>query len=114
MPLVTLVEPILPIAMAMTLMIQAFGSFYVGINMCRTNTERGVAGITAGAIATCSNPAYGLFIGVALAIIMEDIGMSKKERRANVEEGIEIYVTNCRAELEEMDAKDAAKAAKKA
>ena len=113
-PLVTLVEPILPIAMAMTLMIQAFGSFYVGINMCRTNTERGVAGITAGAIATCSNPAYGLFIGVALAIIMEYIGMSKKERRANVEEGIEIYVTNCRAELEEMDAKDAAKAAKKA
>ena len=113
-PLITLVQPILPIAMAMTLMIQAFGSFYVGINMCRTNVERGVAGITAGAIATCANPAYGLFIGVALAIIMEYIGMSKKERRANVEEGIEIYVTNCRAELEEMDAKDAAKAAKKA
>ncbi len=113
-PLVTLVEPILPIAMAMTLMIQAFGSFYVGINMCRTNTERGVAGTTAGAIATCSNPAYGLFIGVALAIIMEYIGMSKKERRANVEEGIEIYVTNCRAELEEMDARTRPKAAKKA
>lgn len=113
-PLITLVQPILPIAMGMTLMIQAFGSFYVGINMCRTNVERGVAGITAGAIATCANPAYGLFIGIALAIIMEYIGMSKKERRANVEEGIEIYVTNCRAELEEMDAKDAAKAAKKA
>ena len=113
-PLVTLVEPILPIAMAMTLMIQAFGSFYVGINMCRTNVERGVAGITAGAIATCANPAYGLFIGIALAIIMEYIGMSKKERRANVEEGIEIYLKNTRDELAEMDAKEAAKAAKKA
>lgn len=46
-PLMALIQPILPLAMAQTLIIQAFGSFYVGINMCRTNVERGVAGITA-------------------------------------------------------------------
>ena len=92
----------------------AFGSFYVGINMCRTNVERGVAGITAGAIATCANPSYGLFVGIALCIVMEIIGMSKKERRANVEEGIEIYLKNTRAELDEQDAKAAAKLSKKA
>ena len=39
--------------------------------------------------------------------------MSKKERRANVEEGIEIYLKNTRDELAEMDAKEAAKAAAK-
>jgi len=82
--------------------------------MCRTNVERGVAGITAGAIATCANPSYGLFVGIALCIVMEIIGMSKKERRANVEEGIEIYLKNTRAELDEQDAKAAAKLSKKA
>ena len=40
--------------------------------------------------------------------------MSKQERRQNIEEGIEIYVNNTRAELDELDAKAAAKAAKKA
>ena len=113
-PLMALIQPILPLAMAQTLIIQAFGSFYVGINMCRTNVERGVAGITAGAIATCANPSYGLFVGIALCIVMEIIGMSKKERRANVEEGIEIYLKNTRAELDEQDAKAAAKLSKKA
>ena len=84
-PLMALIQPILPLAMAQTLIIQAFGSFYVGINMCRTNVERGVAGITAGAIATCANPSYGLFVGIALCIVMEIIGMSKKERQAEQE-----------------------------
>lgn len=113
-PLMCLIKPILPLAMAQTLIIQAFGSFYVGINMCRTNVERGVAGITAGAIATCANPSYGLFVGIVLCIFMEIVGMSKQERRQNIEEGIEIYVNNTRAELDELDAKAAAKAAKKA
>ena len=113
-PLMALIKPILPLAMAQTLIIQAFGSFYVGINMTRTNVERGVAGITAGAIATCANPSYGLFVGIVLCIFMEIVGMNKKERRANIEEGIEIYMKNTRAELDDLDAKAAAKAAKKA
>ena len=109
-----LIKPILPLAMAQTLIIQAFGSFYVGINMCRTNVERGCAGITAGAIATCANPSYGLFVGIVLAIFIEFVGTTKKERRALVEEGIDIYVNSCNDLLKELDEKDAAKAAKKA
>lgn len=112
-PLMCLIKPILPLAMAQTLIIQAFGSFYVGINMCRTNVERGVAGITAGAIATCANPSYGLFVGIALCFLMEIVGMSKKERRANIEDGIEVYLKNTRAELEELDTKAANKLAGK-
>ena len=56
----------------------------------------------------------GVENGIALCIVMEIIGMSKKERRANVEEGIEIYLKNTRAELDEQDAKAAAKLSKKA
>ncbi|MCF0122817.1 MAG: hypothetical protein HUJ67_01745 [Ruminiclostridium sp.] len=114
LPLVCLIQPILPLAMAQTLMIQAFGCFYVGINMCRTNTERGVAGITASAIAICPNPSYGLFVGIILCIVMEIFNMNKKERRENIEEGIDIYLSSVHAELENEDAKQAAKAAKKA
>lgn len=113
-PLMALIKPILPLAMAQTLIIQAFGSFYVGINMCRTNVERGVAGITAGAIATCANPSYGLFVGIVLCLFMEVIGMKREERRANVDEGIDIYVKAVRDEMAETRAKDAAKDAKKA
>ena len=112
-PLMALIRPILPLAMAQTLMIQAFGSFYVGINMCRTNVERGVAGITAGAIGVCANPSYGLFVGIVLCIVMEILNMKRDERRANVEEGLEIYIHNTRAEFEEVAAKDAAADAKK-
>lgn len=113
-PLMCLIQPILPLAMAQTLMIQAFGSFYVGINMCRTNVERGCAGITAGAIATCANPSYGLFVGIVLCIFMEMFNMKKDERRANVAQGVEIYLANTRAEMEEQARKDAEAAAKKA
>ena len=108
-PLMSLIRPILPLAMAQTLMIQAFGSFYVGINMCRTNVERGIAGITAGAIAICTNPSYGLFVGIALCIVMEFLGTNKKYRREQVDEGIEIYVQNSKALLEERDAAAAKK-----
>ena len=112
-PLMALIRPILPLAMAQTLIIQAFGSFYVGMNMARTNVERGVAGITAGAIAICPNPSYGLFVGIVLCIFIEVINMNREDRRANVEEGVEIYVKNTQDDLAEIRAKDAAHDAKK-
>lgn len=113
-PLMALIRPILPLAMAQTLIIQAFGSFYVGINMCRTNTERGVAGITAGAIATCANPSYGLFVGIVLCIVMEFFNMSKAEREKNINEGIEMSYTEAKKLVAALAEKDAAKAAAKA
>ena len=112
-PLMALIRPILPLAMAQTLIIQAFGSFYVGMNMARTNVERGVAGITAGAIAICPNPSYGLFVGIVLCIFIEIVNMNREERRANVEEGVEIYIKNTKEELAEIRAKDAEHDAKK-
>ena len=73
-----LIQPILPLAMAQTLIIQAFGSFYVGINMCRTNVERGVAGITAGAIATCANPSYGLLWALRCVSSWRSLGCPRR------------------------------------
>ena len=88
-PLMALVRPVLPLAMALTLMIQAFGSFYVGMTFCRNNIERGVAGITACVIATSANPSVGLFVGIALAVVVEFIHSKRLERAEKVLEGLE-------------------------
>lgn len=87
-PFMALVKPFLFLAMEMTWMIQAFGCFYVGLNMCRTNVERGVAGLTGGAIAVCPNPSVGLMIGVVLCIAMEFLGTKKADRAAQVASGL--------------------------
>jgi hypothetical protein len=86
-PLMVLIKPALPLSMALTLMIQAFGSFYVALNMCRTNIERGVAGITGGAIAASSNPAFGLLIGILLYVVCQVIATNKKQRLEELEKG---------------------------
>lgn len=88
LPFILFVTPVLPLAMELTWMIQAFGCFYIGINMCRTNVERGVAGLTAGAIAVSPNPSYGILIGMILCFVMEFLGTNKSERAAQVASGI--------------------------
>lgn len=84
LPIILLVRPVLPLAMELTWMIQAFGCFYIGMNMCRTNVERGVAGLTGGAIAVLSNPSHGLLIGILLCVVMEFVGTRKADRAAQV------------------------------
>lgn len=88
LPAVFLVRPMLPLAMELTWMIQAFGCFYIGTNMCRTNVERGVAGLTGGAIAVCPNPSIGLMIGIVLCVVMEFIGTNKADRASQVASGL--------------------------
>lgn len=100
-PFVALVKPVLPLAMEMTWMIQAFGCFYIGMNMCRTNVERGVAGLTGGAIAVCSNPSIGLLIGIILCIAMEFFGTNKTDRASQVASGLAATVQTNFSEIEE-------------
>lgn len=98
-PLMALVKPVLPLAMALTLLIQAFGSFYVGMTFCRTNIERGVAGITACVIACSANPSIGLFVGIALSVVVEFLNTKRIERAEKLLEGL----TDSAAEIEEVE-----------
>ena len=82
LPLVALIRPILPLSMSLTLMIQAFGCFYVALGLCKNNTQRGVAGLIGGVLAI-TNPQTGLLVGIIISFICEwlltkDFG-SKKE-----------------------------------
>ena len=96
-PLMALIRPALPLAMALTLMIQAFGSFYVALSMCRTNIERGVAGITGGAIAASANPAYGLLIGILLYIVCQFLFTSNEHRLEELGKGLDITIEEATA-----------------
>lgn len=87
-PLVALVRPFLILAMELTWMIQAFSCFYIGVNMCRTNVERGIAGLAGGAIAICPNPAIGLGFGIGLCFFMEFVGTNKSDRASQVAAGL--------------------------
>ena len=100
-PFMALVKPFLSLAMELTWMIQAFGCFYVGINMCRTNVERGVAGLTGGAIAVCPNPSVGLLMGVVVCVVMEFIGTKKADRAAQVASGLAATVQANASDFEE-------------
>lgn len=70
LPLVALIKPILPLAMSLTLMIQAFGCFYVALGLCKNNTQRGVAGLIGGVLAI-TNPQTGLIVGIVVSFICE-------------------------------------------
>lgn len=82
LPLIALVKPILPLSMSITLMIQAFGCFYVSLNMLSNNQERGVAGIV-GSILAVAGPAVGLVSGVVIALVVQFIGAENGKKKLN-------------------------------
>ena len=89
LPLVALIKPILPLSMSLTLMIQAFGCFYVALGLCKNNTQRGVAGLIGGVLAI-TNPQTGLIVGIVVSFICEwllsrEFG-SKKQAAAPVDQ----------------------------
>jgi hypothetical protein len=77
-PLTALIRPVLPLSMALTLMIQAFGCFYVAFNMVHDNEERGVAGIV-GSILAVAGPAAGLAAGIVIAIVVQYLAAKRKK-----------------------------------
>ena len=72
LPLVAIFKPVLPLAIALTLMVQAFACFFISMEMIDSNEERGVAGIT-GAILAVSGPTYGLAAGFILYFLVQKI-----------------------------------------
>lgn len=69
LPIVTLVEPILGVAMALTLLIQAFVNVRIGIMEARSQKDLGIAGITA-AVLALSGAAWGLAVGLVLCLFI--------------------------------------------
>ena len=90
LPMVALIRPILPLSMSLTLMIQAFGCFYVALGLCKNNTQRGVAGLIGGVLAI-TNPQTGLIVGIIVSLVCEwllsrEWGAKKTDAAEPVEE----------------------------
>lgn len=68
-PIVTLVKPILPIALSLTMLVQGYVAVRVGILKARTFNDLGVAGIVA-AVLISRGAAYALGVGIVLCLLI--------------------------------------------
>lgn len=68
LPIVTLVTPILPIAMALTMIVQGFVSVRIGALQAKSFTDLGIAGIIGGVL-LAKGSAYALGIGIVCCIL---------------------------------------------
>lgn len=68
-PIVTLVKPILPIALSLTMLIQGYVAVRVGILKARTFNDLGVAGVV-GAVLVSRGAAYAFGVGIVLCALI--------------------------------------------
>ena len=69
LPIVSLVEPILGVALALTLLIQGYVSVKVGILEARSQTDLGIGGIIA-AVLCIKGAAWGFAVGIVLCLLI--------------------------------------------
>ncbi|MFC5711431.1 solute carrier family 23 protein [Thalassorhabdus alkalitolerans] len=88
LPLVTMFQPVLPIALALTLIITGYVCISVGIEQVHTTTERGVAGVMAVVLAI-HGAEFGLLAGIALYFLVEKTSLFKKSKSEETDEEAE-------------------------
>ena len=65
----TLLQPVLPVALSLTLIVQGFICTQLAMNMCRTDIERGICGVM-GAVLAIQGAAWGLAVGLILFFML--------------------------------------------
>ncbi len=87
LPIVTLVTPILGVALASTMLIQGYVSVRVGVMKSRTFNDLGIAGIM-GAVLATRGAAWGLAVGIVLCLLIQ-LG-NKKEMDDYIYESVQM------------------------
>ena len=88
MGVVSIFKPCLQVGMSITMLVQAFACFYIAIEMCKTRTEMGVAGVTAIFLAV-KGATWGLAIGLGLCIVMGAFRTAKYAAQTEGPESLE-------------------------
>ena len=70
LPIITLVKPILAVAMASTMLIQGYVSVRVGVMKAKTYNDLGIAGVM-GAVLATRGAAWGLAVGIILCLLIQ-------------------------------------------
>lgn len=68
-PVVTLVQPVLPVALSLTLLVQGYICTRLAMDMCETEMEKGIAGVM-GTIIVAKSAAWGLGVGIILHLLL--------------------------------------------
>ena len=79
LPISSLLQPSLPLALSLTLIVQGYICTQLAMNMCKTNIERGICGVM-GAVLAMRGAAWGLVVGLVLFALLYD---SNKKEAAN-------------------------------
>lgn len=82
LPISSLLQPVLPIALSLTLVVQGYICTQLAMNMCKSDIDRGICGVM-GAVLAIKGAAWGLAVGLILFIILLD-----KQRAAQVREQV--------------------------
>lgn len=69
LPIVTLTKPILPVALALTMLVQGFVSVRIGAMESRSFKDLGIAGVM-GAVLMAKGAAYGFAVGILLCLLI--------------------------------------------
>jgi hypothetical protein len=80
-PIVSLVQPVLPVALSLTLLVQGYICTRLAMDMCETEMDKGIAGVM-GTIIVAKSAAWGLAVGIILHFLLS----AKKEKAAVKEE----------------------------
>lgn len=68
-PIVSLVQPTLPVALSLTLLVQGFVCTRLAMSLCKKNVDMGIAGVMASIIAI-KGAAWGLGVGILLVVLL--------------------------------------------
>ena len=76
LPISSLLQPVLPVALSLTLIVQGYICTQLAMNMWKTNVERGICGVM-GAVLAMRGAAWGLVVGLILFALLYE--SNKKE-----------------------------------
>ena len=88
-PIVSLLEPVLPVALSLTMLVQGYICTRLAMNICKTDTDRGIAGVM-GSILALKGAAWGLVVGIILFLILRDFTIKKNTKNNFKNKNIEI------------------------
>ncbi|KKB44475.1 solute carrier family 23 protein [Bacillus thermotolerans] len=80
LPLASFFQPVLPIALSLSLLVTGYVCVQVGMEQIRTPAEQGVAGVTAVVLAI-HGAAYGLVAGIVMYLLIEKVFTRKQQRK---------------------------------
>ena len=82
-PISSLLQPVLPVALSLTLIVQGFICTQLAMNMCRTDIERGICGVM-GAVLAIQGAAWGLAVGLILFFLLFEGKKNEQSQQAAV------------------------------